>query len=85
VLTGPLPSSGHPIVARICFRGNVFTESLPSNGYTRYSILSYSSKCPGEIRKSTRISLVLAGPCLDGYSRLSLLTTVPQYRLDMSV
>jgi hypothetical protein len=27
-----LPSNGRPIVARVCFRGNVFTESLPSNG-----------------------------------------------------
>jgi hypothetical protein len=32
-----LPSSGRPIVAHICFLGNVFTESLPNNEYTRLS------------------------------------------------
>jgi hypothetical protein len=36
--TSPLPSNTHPTVARVGFRGNVFTESLSSNGYTRHSI-----------------------------------------------
>jgi hypothetical protein len=28
----PLPTNRRPIVARVCLCGNVFTESLPSNG-----------------------------------------------------
>jgi hypothetical protein len=38
VFTDTLTSSGHPIVAPVCFLGNVFTESLPSNGYTCHNI-----------------------------------------------
>jgi hypothetical protein len=34
VFTDPLPSNKRPIVARFGSRGNMFTESLPSNGYT---------------------------------------------------
>jgi hypothetical protein len=30
-------SNGRPIVARVCSRGNVFTESLPSNGSIRHN------------------------------------------------
>jgi hypothetical protein len=39
--TDPLPSGGCPIVARVGSRGNVFTESLPSNGSMRQSIIYY--------------------------------------------
>jgi hypothetical protein len=38
VFTDPLPNNRLPIVARICLLGNVFIESLPSNGYTRHNI-----------------------------------------------
>jgi hypothetical protein len=38
VFTDSLPTSGHPIVAPACFLGNVFTESLSSNEYTRHNI-----------------------------------------------
>jgi hypothetical protein len=31
VFTDPLPSNGHPTVARVGSRGNVFTKLLPSN------------------------------------------------------
>jgi hypothetical protein len=34
-----LPSNGCPVVARIGLRGNVFTELLPSNGYTHHNML----------------------------------------------
>jgi hypothetical protein len=37
VFTEPLPTNRRPIVASVCLRGNVFTESLPNNGYTRHS------------------------------------------------
>jgi hypothetical protein len=37
LLTGPLPSNSHRIVERVCC-GNVFTDPLPSNGYTRRNI-----------------------------------------------
>jgi hypothetical protein len=37
--TDPLLSNGRPIVGRVCFRGNVFTESLPSNGSIRHCII----------------------------------------------
>jgi hypothetical protein len=36
--TDPLPSNGRPIVPRVRFRGNMFTESLPSNGSIRHPI-----------------------------------------------
>jgi hypothetical protein len=39
VFTDPLPSNRRPIVMLIGSRGNVFTESLPSSGYTRRSML----------------------------------------------
>jgi hypothetical protein len=32
LFTYPLASNGRPIVARLRFRGNMFAESLPSNG-----------------------------------------------------
>jgi hypothetical protein len=35
----PLPSNGRPIVARVRLRGNMFTESLPSNGSIRHNII----------------------------------------------
>jgi hypothetical protein len=38
VFTVPLPSTGRPIVARVGFRGNLFTETLPSNVCTRHNI-----------------------------------------------
>jgi hypothetical protein len=38
VFTAPLPSNIRPTVDRIGSRGNVFTESLPSNGHTRHNI-----------------------------------------------
>jgi hypothetical protein len=37
VFTDHLSSNGRPIVARVCFRGNVFTDSFPRNGYTRHN------------------------------------------------
>jgi hypothetical protein len=49
VFTAPLPSNRYPIVAPIGSRGNVFTESLPSNGYTSHNIIlqfARSSKWP---------------------------------------
>jgi hypothetical protein len=38
MFTAPLPSNTRPIVKPVCC-GNVFTEPLPSNGYTRYNTL----------------------------------------------
>jgi hypothetical protein len=35
----PLPSNRRLIVPRVCFCGNVFSESLSSNRYTRHSII----------------------------------------------
>jgi hypothetical protein len=43
----PLPTSKRPIVARVGSRGNVFTKSLPSNGFIRYSIYIYIVTCWG--------------------------------------
>jgi hypothetical protein len=40
----PLPSNGRTTVARVCFRGNVFTESLPSNGSIRHSIYIHDTQ-----------------------------------------
>lgn len=38
MFTAPLPNSGRPIVERVCF-GNVFTDPMPSNGYSmRHSL-----------------------------------------------
>jgi hypothetical protein len=39
LFTNPLPSNSRPIVARVGFRGNVLTESLPSNGFIRHIII----------------------------------------------
>jgi hypothetical protein len=33
-----LPSNRRPIVPRICICGDLFSETLPSNGYTRHII-----------------------------------------------
>jgi hypothetical protein len=44
VFTDPLPGNRRSIIARIGSRGNVFTESLPSNGYPRHNIHSLSYK-----------------------------------------
>jgi hypothetical protein len=38
VFSEPLPSNRRLIVAHFGSRGNVFTESLPSNGSVRYNI-----------------------------------------------
>jgi hypothetical protein len=38
VFTDPLPSNRRPIVPCVGSRGNVFTESLPSNGSIRHNI-----------------------------------------------
>jgi hypothetical protein len=40
VFTDPLLSNTRPIGARIGSRGNVFTESLPSNGYIHLNIVT---------------------------------------------
>jgi hypothetical protein len=38
----PHPSKkGRPIVTRVRFSGNKFTQSLPSNGFVRHNILFY--------------------------------------------
>jgi hypothetical protein len=37
----PMPINGRPIAARVRFRWNMFTESLPSNIYTRHDIYIY--------------------------------------------
>jgi hypothetical protein len=37
VFTAPLPTKRHRIVLRVCFYGNVFSESLPNNRYTRHN------------------------------------------------
>jgi hypothetical protein len=37
--TDPLPRNGRPIVARVRFLGNVFTESLPSNKSIPHNII----------------------------------------------
>jgi hypothetical protein len=50
VFPDPLPSNKRPIVAQVGSRGNVFTESLPSNGSIRHNILSVQeieSRFPG--------------------------------------
>jgi hypothetical protein len=41
VFTAPLPSKRHSIVPRVRFCGNVFTDPLPSNGYTRHNFGPY--------------------------------------------
>jgi hypothetical protein len=38
LITNPLPNNWRPIVARVCFCGNAFTELLPSNGCIRHNI-----------------------------------------------
>jgi hypothetical protein len=38
VFTDPLPSNRHPIAAHVGSRGDVFTESLPSNWSIRHNI-----------------------------------------------
>jgi hypothetical protein len=43
LFTDPLFSNGRPILAGVRFCGNVFTESLPSNGSIRRNILSQIS------------------------------------------
>jgi hypothetical protein len=43
VFTDPLSGNGCFIVAHFCFRWNVFTESLLSNGYTRHNIVFRST------------------------------------------
>jgi hypothetical protein len=40
VFTDPLPSNRRPIVGRVGSRGNVFTESLSSNGSIRHNIFT---------------------------------------------
>jgi hypothetical protein len=40
VFTGPLSSNRRLIVALVCWRVNVFTKSLRSNGYTRHNIIT---------------------------------------------
>jgi hypothetical protein len=40
VFTDPLPNNRHPNVGRVGSRGNVFTESLPSNGSIRHNIVT---------------------------------------------
>jgi hypothetical protein len=37
----PLRSNGHHIFVRVCFCGNVFTESLPSNESVRHNIVKF--------------------------------------------
>jgi hypothetical protein len=39
VFTGSLLSSGRPVVPRVAFCGNVFSDPLPSNGHTHYNII----------------------------------------------
>jgi hypothetical protein len=41
VFTGPLPSSRRPIVARVGFSGNVFTESLPRSESIHQNMIKY--------------------------------------------
>jgi hypothetical protein len=38
VFIDSLPSNGRPILARVDSHGNIFTESLRSNGHTRHNI-----------------------------------------------
>jgi hypothetical protein len=38
--TRPLPGNGRPIVACMWVAGNVFTDPLPNNGYTRHNIVT---------------------------------------------
>jgi hypothetical protein len=35
--TAPLPHNKRPILTCVCLCGSVFTESLPSSGFTCYS------------------------------------------------
>jgi hypothetical protein len=65
VFIDPLPSNGRPIVVRIGSRGNVFTESLPSNGYTRHNI-------NGTLVFYTEVSCVQFGPFSVNYPFLHL-------------
>jgi hypothetical protein len=39
LFTDPLPSNERPIAERAGSRGNVFIESLPSNGSMRHNIM----------------------------------------------
>jgi hypothetical protein len=41
VITVPLPSNRRPTFARVGPRGNVFTKSLPGNGFIRHNIYIY--------------------------------------------
>jgi hypothetical protein len=43
--TDSLPSIRHPILERVGLSGNVFTESLPSNGHTCHNI-NHNSQFP---------------------------------------
>jgi hypothetical protein len=38
LFTAPLPSNRPPIVPRVCFSGNVFSDPLPRNGSTCHNI-----------------------------------------------
>jgi hypothetical protein len=49
VFTDPLPSNIRPIIARVGSIGNVFTESLPSNGYIRHNINMYLTEIQWDI------------------------------------
>jgi hypothetical protein len=51
VFTAPLPSNRRPVVARVGSRGNMFTESLPSNGSIRNNIIHLSSHKMYKVKK----------------------------------
>jgi hypothetical protein len=55
VFTYPLPSNRHPIVALVYSRGNVFTESLPSNGSIHHNN-QYPSR---DMNSSPHVSLIV--------------------------
>jgi hypothetical protein len=56
IFTYPLPSNKRPIVTRVGFRGNVFTEPLPSNGLCVAIYLLYIGLC---LRKDPYIYIFL--------------------------
>jgi hypothetical protein len=62
MFTDPLPTNGRSIVARVCFRGNVFTESLPSDEYTCHNIIYTLNRL-----RQLDLSFLVVGHCVSGF------------------
>jgi hypothetical protein len=71
VFTDPLPSNISPSVAHVGFRGNVFTESLPSNGSIRHNINSSAEFIIGLLETSLRSDKLTPLPLTSYVMKLS--------------